>query len=152
LRKGLTEIGYVEGQNVAFEFRWSEGRTERLPALADELVRRQVAVIVTGGIPAAQAAKAATTNIPIVFLLGVDPVKLDLVASLARPGGNVTGVNFLNRELDGKRLGLLHDLVPQTTLGSGERQRRRELLVGDVRDTACWCRAGSPAGGRDGWR
>ena len=116
LRKGLTEIGYVEGQNVAFEFRWAEGRTERLPALADELVRRQVAVIVTGGIPAAQAAKAATTNIPIVFLIGVDPVKFDLVASLARPGGNVTGVNFLNRETDGKRLGLLHDLVPQTTL------------------------------------
>ena len=116
LRKGLTEIGYVEGQNVAFELRWAEGRTERLPALADELVRRQVAVIVTGGIPAAQAAKASTTNIPIVFLIGVDPVKFGLVASLARPGGNVTGVNFLNRETDGKRLGLLHDLVPQTTL------------------------------------
>ena len=116
LRKGLTETGYVEGQNMAFELRWAEGRTERLPALADELVRRQVAVIVTGGIPAAQAAKAATTNIPIVFLIGVDPVKFDLVASLARPGGNVTGVNFLNRETDGKRLGLLHDVVPQTTL------------------------------------
>jgi putative ABC transport system substrate-binding protein len=116
LRKGLGEIGYVEGQNVAFEFRWAEGRTERLPALATELVSRQVALIVTGGIPAARAAKAATTTIPIVFLLGVDPVKLDLVTSLARPGGNVTGVNFLNRETDAKRMGLLHDLVPQTTL------------------------------------
>jgi putative ABC transport system substrate-binding protein len=116
LRKGLGEIGYVEGQNVAFELRWAEGRTERLPALATELISRQVALIVTGGIPAARAARAATTTIPIVFLLGVDPVKLDLVASLARPGGNVTGVNFLNRETDAKRMGLLHDLVPQTTL------------------------------------
>jgi ABC-type uncharacterized transport system substrate-binding protein len=116
LRKGLGEIGYVEGQNVAFEFRWAEGRTERLPALATELVSRQVALIVTSGIPAARAAKAATTTIPIVFLLGTDPVKLDLVASLARPGGNVTGVTFLNRETDAKRMGLLHDLVPQATL------------------------------------
>jgi putative ABC transport system substrate-binding protein len=116
LRKGLGEIGYVEGQNVAFELRWAEGRTERLPAMATELISRQVALIVTGGIPAARAARAATTTIPIVFLLGVDPVKLDLVASLARPGGNVTGVNFLNRETDAKRMGLLHDLVPQTTL------------------------------------
>jgi putative ABC transport system substrate-binding protein len=116
IRKGLGEIGYVEGQNVAFEFRWAEGRTERLPALATELVSRQVALIVTSGIPAARAAKAATTTIPIVFLLGTDPVKLDLVASLARPGGNVTGVNFLNRETDAKRMGLLHDLVPQATL------------------------------------
>jgi putative ABC transport system substrate-binding protein len=115
LRKGLGEIGYVEGQNVSFEFRWAEGRTERLPALVAELVSRQVALIVTGGIPAARAAKAATTTIPIVFLLGVDPVKLDLVASLARPGGNVTGVNFLNSETDAKRMGLLHDLVPQAT-------------------------------------
>jgi putative ABC transport system substrate-binding protein len=116
LRKGLSEIGYVEGQNAAFEFRFAEDRTARLPALAAELIRRQVTVIVTGGIPAVQAAKTATTTIPIVFLLGVDPVKLDLVASLARPGGNVTGVNFLNRETDEKRLGLLHELVPQTTL------------------------------------
>jgi putative ABC transport system substrate-binding protein len=115
-RIGLSGTGYIEGQNVTIEYRWAEGNNDRLPALASEFVSRQVAVIVVAGIPAVRASKAATTTIPIVFILGVDPVKFDFVASLARPGGNVTGVNFLNRETDAKRLGLLHDLVPQATL------------------------------------
>jgi putative ABC transport system substrate-binding protein len=113
-RRGLNETGYFEGQNVAVEYRWAEGRYERFPELAAELVRRQVSVIVTPGSPvAAKAAKDATSAIPIVFAVGGDSVKLGLVASLARPGGNVTGVNFFVTELAAKRLGLLREVVPR---------------------------------------
>jgi putative ABC transport system substrate-binding protein len=118
-RRGLAENGYTEGQNVRVEYRWALGQYDRMSALAEELVRRPVNVIAaTGGEPSAMAAKAATSSIPIIFSLGSDPVKLGLVASYNRPGGNATGVNLLTTTLEPKRLGLLRELMPKaTTIG-----------------------------------
>jgi len=115
-REGLRQLGYIDGENVIVNYRWALGEYDRLPTFAAELVERRVSVLVaTGGEPAALAAKSATSTIPIVFAIGGDPIKLGLVASYNRPGGNATGANILAAEMDSKRLGLLHELMPSAT-------------------------------------
>jgi len=140
-QKGLSETGHVESQNVTVEYYWLDGRFDRLPSLMADLVRRRVAVIATPGqTAAAQAAKAATTTIPIVFGVGEDPVKLGLVSSLARPGGNVTGINYFVQEVLAKRLGLLHELVPNavriTVLVNPANAPVAEVILRDVPEAA----------------
>jgi putative ABC transport system substrate-binding protein len=138
-RRGLAESGYVEGQNVAIEYRFAEGRVDRLPVLAAELVRQQVVVLVASSPDGALAAKRATATIPIVFSVGGDPVQLGLIASLSRPGGNVTGVFQFTAALEAKRLGLLHQMVPKaTTLAAlvHANYAAADSQVRDVRDAA----------------
>jgi putative tryptophan/tyrosine transport system substrate-binding protein len=138
-RQGLGETGYVEGQNVAIEYRWADGRYDRLPALAADLVDRHVDVITTTGGRSVLAAKSATSTIPIVFRSGADPVELGLVASLARPGGNLTGVSFISIELMPKRLELLSELVPHAgviALLVNPTQANAERIIGNMQEAA----------------
>jgi ABC-type uncharacterized transport system substrate-binding protein len=140
-RRGLEEGGYIEGQTVAIEYRWAENQMARLPDLADDLARGHVDVIVaSGGIPGVVAAKAATSMTPIVFLAGQDPVKLGLVSSLSRPGGNLTGVNFFNTELSAKQFELLHEILPAAkriaVLVDNVVQANTDTTLRDVDDAA----------------
>jgi putative ABC transport system substrate-binding protein len=140
-RQGLKDAGYVEGENITIEYRWADNHFDRLPELAAELVRRRVSVITAAGGPApAFAAKAATSVIPIIFTIGDDPVRLGLVANLARPGGNVTGISFLVTELAAKRLELLREMVPAVTrvavLVNPTEARNTELTLKDVETAA----------------
>jgi putative ABC transport system substrate-binding protein len=139
LRQGLSETGYVEGQNLVIEYRWAEGRFDRLPELAADLVGRKVDVIVADADNSARAAKNATSTIPIVFIAGDDPVRQGLVASLARPGGNLTGVSFLTAELHAKRFELLSELVPQAkviALLFGPTISNNEQMISTVQEAA----------------
>jgi len=138
-RSGLNEAGYVDEKNVAVEFLWAEGRYDRLQELAADLVRRQVKVIIGGGPPAAAATKAATTTIPVVFVSGGDPVKSGLVASLGRPGGNVTGVTIFTGQLAAKQLGLLRELAPKSAVVAllvNPSNPATESVIADVRGAA----------------
>jgi putative tryptophan/tyrosine transport system substrate-binding protein len=142
LRQGLKEGGYIEGENVAIEYRWADNQPERLPELAADLVHRQVRVIAAQGAPASIAAGKATTTIPIVFGVPEDPVRLGLVASLARPGGNATGVNFFSSELAAKRLQLLRELVPTTKrIGILLDPAEPTIAAGNLRDAEAAARA-----------
>jgi putative ABC transport system substrate-binding protein len=137
-REGLNEAGYVDGRNIAIEYRWAEGRYDRLPALAADLVRRQVSVLVATTTPGALAAKAATASIPIVFETAGDPVTLGLVASMNRPGSNLTGITQWNSELVPKRFGLLHELIPTATIGFlvNQKDPRAESQAKDMQEAA----------------
>jgi putative tryptophan/tyrosine transport system substrate-binding protein len=136
--KGLGEVGYIEGRNVAVEYRWADNEWGRLPELATDLVRRRVAVIAAMGVVSARAAKAATTRIPIVFLAGGDAIEAGLVAGLNRPGGNVTGINSMNSGLGlgGKRLGFLHELLPQATRFGLLAENSAQSIIEETRTTA----------------
>jgi putative tryptophan/tyrosine transport system substrate-binding protein len=133
-RQGLNDVGFVEGKNVAIEYRWADNQQDRLPELAADLVRRQVAAIVGAGTPAAQASKAATTTTPVVFLSGADPVRIGLVASLNRPGGNITGVVFTVVALSAKLLGMLTELVPTASVIAVLRDPNGPDVEGESRD------------------